>query len=110
MASLALSVVSVVIGYLVLRYRVHVVVVVQPRPPKAGARALSRSNPTKNRQDLRTRRTGHLIIELTTTPVVLVNGCAPAFAPFIWRTYAVMFTVVSSFMFLNWKLGSLTVI
>ena len=57
-----------------------------------------------------TRRTNHLIIELTTTPVVLVNGWAPAFAPFIWRTYAVMFTVVSSFMSLNWKFGSLTVI
>ena len=42
--------------------------------------------------------TGHLIMELTTTRVVLVNGCAPAFAPFTWRTYAVMFTVVSSSM------------
>jgi hypothetical protein len=52
MASLALSVASVVIGYLVLRYRVHVVVVVQPRPAKAGARTLSRSNPAQQPRDL----------------------------------------------------------
>jgi len=32
------------------------------------------------------------------TPVDLVNGSVPAFAPFTWRTYAVILTVVSSFM------------
>ena len=39
------------------------------------------------------------------TPVVLVNGWVPAFAPFAWRTYAVILTVVSSFMSSNSKYG-----
>lgn len=37
-------------------------------------------------------------MESTTTLVVVVKGWGPAFAPFIWRTYAVMFTMASSFI------------
>jgi hypothetical protein len=51
MASLALSLTSLVVGYLVLRYRVHVVVVVQPRRGKAQPRSISRSNAAEKRRD-----------------------------------------------------------
>jgi hypothetical protein len=52
MASLALCVTSLVVAYLVLRYRVHVVVVVQPRSGRAQPRTVSGSKTAGKQRDL----------------------------------------------------------
>jgi Holliday junction resolvasome RuvABC DNA-binding subunit len=45
MAMLALFSVSLVVGYLILRYRVHIIIVVQPRHTTAAQRAATSKRP-----------------------------------------------------------------
>ena len=75
MWTLALFLVSVVVGYLVLRYRVHVIVVVRPRPATTAQRsatALSKRTPEQPTSD------SAPVLEIASALVNL--GCKPRHA------------------------------
>ena len=54
MANLALFITSLVIGYLVVRYRVRVIVVIQPRASRASALAVSGTKTARGQRDFQT--------------------------------------------------------
>jgi Holliday junction resolvasome RuvABC DNA-binding subunit len=75
MWTLVLFVVSVIVGYLVLRYRVHVIVVVQPRQATAVHRSASGSS--KRAPDQPTSDSAP-VLEIASALVNL--GCKPRLA------------------------------
>ena len=73
MAAILLFVLSTIIAWVVVRYRVHVIVVVQPRPAKAALRVASR--PSERRRKDSDFRTCEQAPEIATALVNL--GCKP---------------------------------